>query len=127
MDGRIGWMDKRLVGPTDINELANDNDTSKPREHTETQPSYDNIPENYLDKNTAGISQFYQYYVKKKRHFKTILTNKEGGRTVHDPVYKRFKTSLTIFSEIYEQGVVPPGHFALGQNLFILIKFKKKR
>lgn len=36
MDGRIGWMDKRKVGHTDIRELANDNNTSKPRERTET-------------------------------------------------------------------------------------------
>jgi len=41
---------------------------------------------------------------------------------------QRFKTSLIIFSEIYEHGVVPPNHchFALGQNLFILIKFKEE-
>jgi hypothetical protein len=29
-------MDKRMVGHTDIYELANVNNTSKPREHTET-------------------------------------------------------------------------------------------
>lgn len=55
-DGRIGWMDKSIDRYTDMHELANDNNSNKPREYIETQPSGDNIPENYLDKNTAGIS-----------------------------------------------------------------------
>jgi hypothetical protein len=79
MDGRIGWMDKRIVGQADIHELANDNNTSKPREHTEIYSSDDNTPENYLDKNTAGISYFYQYDVKNKRNCKVIPINKERG------------------------------------------------
>jgi hypothetical protein len=35
-DGRIGWMDKSIDRYTDMHELANDNNSNKPREYIET-------------------------------------------------------------------------------------------